>query len=204
VNHEGQRRERARALTTEDTEVTEENSKKDKDTRHTKEGLFKGQTMTEFRGRRVSHEYTQTNCAPPETVFPLLCPVREAEWVPGWRYRLIHSKSGVAEAGCVFTTEEDGRETTWVVTEYDPAALRIGFVWVDPGRIAAQISIRLEPSGDATAAHIGYTYTGLSPEGNGEVERFDESWFGQKMKNWEAAINHYLRTEQCIDATTWE
>ena len=38
--------------------------------------------MADFQGKRVTREYIQTNCAPPERVFPLLCPVREAEWVP--------------------------------------------------------------------------------------------------------------------------
>ncbi len=160
--------------------------------------------MTEFQGRRITREYTQTNFAPAETVFRLLCPVREAEWVPGWRYRLIYSASGVAEAGCVFITEEDGRETTWVLTEYDAERFRIGFVWVDAGMVATQIRIRLEPSDDSTTAHIQYTYTGLSSEGNREVERFDESWFQHKMQSWQAAINHYLTTGKRIDAATWE
>ena len=59
--------------------------------------------MTEFRGNRITHEYTQTNAAPPSAVFPLLCPVRETDWVPGWQYRMIYSLSGM-EAGCVFAT----------------------------------------------------------------------------------------------------
>lgn len=162
--------------------------------------------MAQFHGKRVSHEYTQANVAPPEKVFPLLCPVREAEWVPGWQHRLIFSQSGVAEAGCVFVTpNEDGSETTWAVTEYDPAALLIAFVWVNPGGVAAQIRIRLERnlSGDTTA-HIRYTYTGLSPQGNVEVERYDEKWFRNKMESWESAINHYLRTGKLIGATAWE
>jgi hypothetical protein len=52
--------------------------------------------MPFFEARRVSCEYTQTNDASPEIVFPLLCPVREAEWVPDWKYRMIYSQSGVA------------------------------------------------------------------------------------------------------------
>jgi hypothetical protein len=84
--------------------------------------------MSQFQGRRFTHEYTH-NVAPPETVFPLLCPVREADWVPGWRYRLIYSESGIAEYGCVFITpNEDGTETTWVVTDYDPPSFRIACV----------------------------------------------------------------------------
>lgn len=162
--------------------------------------------MSEFRGKRVTYEYTQTNLAAPEQVFPLLCPVRETDWVPGWEYRLIYSASGLAEAGCVFATPNaDGSETTWVVTEYDSAEFRIGFAWANPGLVAAQIRIWLEAeSAGTTTAHIGYTYTGLSAEGNREVERYNEKWFQDKMHGWEAAINHYLRSGKRIDAPGWE
>ena len=43
---------------------------------------------------RQSASADQVLNAPPATVFPLLCPVREAEWVPGWTVRMIHSASG--------------------------------------------------------------------------------------------------------------
>jgi hypothetical protein len=165
--------------------------------------LFGGESMSEFQGKRVTHEYAQHNVAPPERVFPLLCPVREAEWVPGWRYRLIYSESGVAEDGCVFITpNEDGTETTWVVTAYDPASFCIGFAWVNPGLVAAQTRISLSRRAEApghTTARIQYVYTGLSPQGNREIERYDQKWFHHKMQNWEVAINHYLQTGKQID-----
>ena len=157
-----------------------------------------------FQAARVTHEYTQTNDAPPETVFPLLCPVREADWVPGWQYRLIYSQSGFAEAGCVFITEENQSESTWIVTEYDPIAFRIAFVWVKPDAVTAQICVSLEPSAAGTKALIRYSYTSLSLAGNQELERFDENWFRHKMQSWEAAINHYLRTGKRIAAPEWE
>src|SRR5271170_5339305 len=164
------------------------------------------ETMSKFQGKRVTHEYTQNNVAPPEKVFPLLCPVREADWVPGWQYRLIYSESGVAEYGCVFITpNENGTETTWVVTDYDPASFRIAFAWVNPGLVAAQIRIGLsrgsggQTSPGHTSAVIRYIYTGLSNEGNREVERYEQS-FRRKMQSWEAAINHYLQTGKRIDA----
>jgi hypothetical protein len=47
--------------------------------------------MTAFKSYRIAYEYTQTNPATPDKVFPLLCPVREADWLPGWQYRLIYS-----------------------------------------------------------------------------------------------------------------
>ena len=167
--------------------------------------------MSKFQGKRITHEYTQNNVAPPEKVFPLLCPVREADWVPGWQYRLIYSESGAAEYGCVFITpNEGGTETTWMVTDYDPASFRIAYAWVNPGLVAAQIRIWLSRSSGAqtspghTNAFIQYTYTGLSTEGNREVERYDQKWFRHKMQSWEAAINHYLQTGKRIGASGWE
>jgi hypothetical protein len=115
---------------------------------------------------------------------------------------MIYSKSGVAEAGCLFTTPNgDGTESTWLVTDYDPATFRIGFTWVKPGHMAAQINISLKRNPDGnTTARIRYTYTGLSSTGNQEVERYDKKWFEHKMKGWEAAINLYLRTGKAISS----
>jgi hypothetical protein len=172
--------------------------------------FLEDEPMSEFQGKRISHEYTQTNVAPPERVFPLLCPVREADWVPGWQYRLIYSESGVVEYGCVFITpNEDGTEATWVVTDYDAASFRIAFAWVNPGLVVAQIRISLRKSETPaslahTSALIQYTYTGLSKEGNREVEGYDQKWFRHKMQSWEAAINHYLQTGKRSDTAGWE
>ena len=44
--------------------------------------------------------------AHPDRVFPLLCPVQEALWLPGWCAEILHSESGVAELGCVFRTHD--------------------------------------------------------------------------------------------------
>jgi len=158
--------------------------------------------MNSFRGTRVVHEFTQTNPAAPSQVFSLLCPVREEEWLPGWQYRLIYSESGVAELGCVFTTPNASAqaERTWIVTEYDRARYRIGFVWLDPGRVITDLGIQLEEA-DARVTHskIRYRYTGLSEDGNREVESYDRKWFEGRMKNWERCINHFLRTGKKVE-----
>ena len=162
--------------------------------------------MPNFNALRVNHEYTQTNDAPPERVFPLLCPVREADWVPGWKYDLIYCESGVAEDGCVFTTPNDaGPETVWMATHYDPVAYTIAYAWVEPGMIATQLRISLAPAPSGkTYAHIRYLYTGLSPAGNSTLERYTPDWFREKMLGWETAIIHYLRTGSLISGAGWE
>ena len=162
--------------------------------------------MSAFNAMRVCHEYTQTNDAQPEKVFPLLCPVREADWVAGWKYHLIYSESGLAEDGCVFSTPNDaGPETLWMVTHYDPGAYAIAYAWVEPGMVATQLRISLAPApGGKTNARIRYLYTGLSAAGNAMLERYTPDWFRNKMQGWERAINHYLRTGKLIPAAACE
>ena len=162
--------------------------------------------MSTFKAVRVSHEYTQANDAPPERVFPLLCPVREVDWVPNWKYNLIYSDSGVAEDGCVFTTpNEGGTETVWMVTHYDPASLTIAYAWVEPGMIATQLRIALAPAPSGkTSSHICFAYTALSEAGNAVVDRYTQAWFRKKMQAWEEAINYHLRTGKLVPAAAWE
>src|SRR4029079_16900293 len=69
---------------------------------------------------RLVRSFIQDIRAPLEQVFPLLCPEREKEWLPGWDARMITSASGVAEHGAVFETQHEAGRTLWIVTEYEP------------------------------------------------------------------------------------
>lgn len=53
---------------------------------------------------RVTRSYTQRLVAAPSVVFPLLCPVREADWIEGWDPISVVTGSGAAEPDCVFVT----------------------------------------------------------------------------------------------------
>ncbi len=158
------------------------------------------------QGKRAVRESVLLNPAPPERVFPLLCPVREADWLPQWKYRLVYSQSGVAELGCVFTTpNEGGPETTWVVTHHDPAKFEVAFAWVRPQMLATRFEIRLSPSDQGqTRAHWRYTYTALSAAGQRELEGMDAAWFERRMRRMEKAMNYYLEHGAIITGPEWE
>jgi len=142
---------------------------------------------------RVSRSYTQHLIAPPAVVFPLLCPVRELEWVDGWDPGIVITKSGIAELGCVFTTGTAGAEAVWTVTEFEPEAGRIAFLKVTPGQTVADIRVDLEPDGDTgSVAHVTYAHTALGPEGRRVVDEFSEDFYLAFMQGWEAALNAYL------------
>ena len=150
---------------------------------------------------RASHSYVQKIKAPPERVFPLLCPVREADWVPDWDPVAVYSHGGYAELDCVFVTRTQEDEAVWMITRYEPEAGRVEMVKVTPGVTACQLRITLTASSQGgTDAEVTYTHTALGPRGEAFVAGFTEAYYHQFMTGWEKALNHYLETGELISA----
>jgi hypothetical protein len=148
---------------------------------------------------RVAHSYTQSLRAPADAVFPLLCPVREAEWIEGWDPDLVVTGSGAAELDCVFTTGDGADAAVWVVTRYDAALGCIEFVKVTPGVTVARISIMVVPDGpDTCRADVTYQHTSLGPEGDRVVAEFTADAYTTFMRTWESRLNHYLATGEML------
>lgn len=148
---------------------------------------------------RAEHSYTQSIRATPAEVFPLLCPVRELDWAPGWQPDWVISESGIAEEGCVFQTpgEEDTPCATWVITAYRPADHHIGMIKIIPGHTVTKLEASLAADGrGGTHATITYGFTALGPQGERFVETRTAEWYGEFMQGWESAMNHYLETGQ--------
>jgi hypothetical protein len=132
--------------------------------------------------------------AKPEDIFPLLCPVREAEWIDGWSYELIHSESGMAELGCVFKTNRaPENEAYWIMTRCDPKreAEYIRFV---TGKMFVALSFILEETDYGTAVDVTYAFTGVTPEGNKFVENTVPTYIDLAIKHLEASLNYFVKT----------
>ncbi len=163
--------------------------------------------MNPIDSGRVTRTYTQRIEAAPSRVFPLVCPVREAEWLDGWidKLEMIHSDSGLAEDGCVFRTRVPGRpETVWMVTRHDPAARIVEFVRFTTGLVATRLTIAVEAGADASSAvHISYTFTPLSEAGGAFVKAtYAEDAFRRDMAWWEESMNHWLRSGEVLRAVS--
>lgn len=149
---------------------------------------------------RRRHAFTQRLDAPPERVFPLLCPVREIDWTPGWNPELILTSSGVAEQDCVFVLPGVPHPAIWVTTRYAPETWELQFLRVAPEHTVCRIDIALAPLVTAgTAAEIVYAYTSLGPAGDAFLEGFTDDWYRRFMEAWERALNHYLTTGARIE-----
>jgi hypothetical protein len=149
--------------------------------------------MSKFLSRRISREYIQMNAGQPDKVFPLLCPVRESEWLPHFKAKVIYSSTGISEDGAIFqTTHGDDETITWIITKYNPNSL-IEMTYIIPNTMIVRINIQLvNHDKKHTKTTIRYTKTGLTERGNAEVEKFTEERFNQQMEHWEKAINYYL------------
>ena len=140
--------------------------------------------------------FKQLNNAEPEKVFPLLCPVREKDWLDGWDYEMIYSKSGLIEKNCVFSTSHPGEmDTIWHETQHNPEKFEVEFLRVTPKENVVRINIKLTPVGNnKTEAEIVYQYTGLSQTQNEFINSELKSKFEESMRWWEKSINYYLET----------
>lgn len=150
---------------------------------------------------RVTRSYIQKLVAPPETVFPLLCPVREVEWVQGWKPREVYSESGVAERDCIFVMPGEPADSIWMVTRYEPHRFQLDLVKITPGFTAGKIEIRLwQNSEGGSDAEITYSYTALSRAGGAFVSDFTAAQYQHFMRQWESELNHFLTTGEKLPA----
>ena len=145
-------------------------------------------------GKRITREFETELPAKPEDVFPLLCPVKEYDWIPEWRCEMLYSESGVAELGCVFTTDfgdSYGLET-WVVSNYEPA-IRICFVRTGRMR-TTRYEILLKSHGDGSIIIWRQEITGMNRQGDKLIEGYTEDAFRAIMEPLNSLLKHFLQT----------
>ncbi|HUJ45001.1 MAG TPA: SRPBCC family protein [Opitutaceae bacterium] len=142
------------------------------------------QTLTRVRHFTVS--------APPAQVFPLLCPIREYQWIPGWRCELLHSVSGVAEEDCVFRTDfADPGPMVWVVSRYEPPA-RIEFTCFVTGALVQRLKIALSAEGDGTRLDWTNRWLAVGPRGDAWIAAWSADADAKKMDNLQRLLTRYL------------
>jgi hypothetical protein len=157
--------------------------------------------MIVSKPRRVTRTFTQKLVAEPSKVFPLLCPVREADWLDGWDPLAVFSETGVAEVDCVFITEASPSNAIWYITRHEPSNGFVEMIKITPTVTACKLTIQLRPVGDGSEATITYAHTSLGPEGDTFVASFTEEHYQQFMRDWEARINYYLLHGSVLRAT---
>lgn len=145
--------------------------------------------------KKLIRTYQQTIMGELEEIFPLLCPVREKEWLEGWDYRMLYSERGYAEKGCVFETSNDYGRYLWVITKHDRNNYEIQFVKTVEKEMVVIIDISLhEKDKKITHCNIQYTFIALSEHIVEEmIKENSVENFNTHMKKWESSLNYYLQ-----------
>ena len=138
---------------------------------------------------------------PPEVIFPMVCPVREYEYSPGWECDIVYLDSGLAEQGGVFTTHSHGegdQRDVWVISRYDKNRA-IEFVRVNGMR---SMVYRTELQGTETGGTVvscEQVITGLTEEGNQRIQTLQQSDFTAMLSHWQELLQHYLATGEAVN-----
>jgi hypothetical protein len=154
-----------------------------------------------FTAERVSKSATIMLEGHIERVFPLFGPVKERKWAGGWNPVMLYPASGEVEEGMVFTTQGHGHGETvfaWIVSKYQAENHLTEYIVSTANRYWV-ITIRCIASSVAqTKATVSYTYTGLTPLGNEINKDAIEKMYERNLRDWEEAINHYLKTGEAL------
>ena len=147
----------------------------------------------EFETLRVEFSSAMVIGGTLEEVYPLLCPEREHDYLPGWNAFIVWSESGLAEEGAVFKTGSE----TWIITNYDYLE-NITFTRYNPDVVTTlSIDVREESGhvfGDFTQISIATT-----PEGVAKVELVTQDSVDDMVDAMERAMQYYITNGEMID-----
>lgn len=155
-----------------------------------------------FIPERVSKTATIQIEAPIEKVFPLFGPIKEMEWAHGWNPQRIYPKEAIMEEHMIFQTKSSNEHEShflWMVTQLDFTKHIIEYTVQTPNRIWT-ISVQCNPQNSATTATVIYCYTGLNDLGNELNKTALAQMYTDDLKDWEKALNHYLKTGEVLKA----
>ena len=149
-----------------------------------------------FKSKRNVQTFSGTFETTVEALFPLFCPAREADWIPGWDCDLVYTDSGYAEKDCIFETDESCAvgDGLWVFVGFE-VNRHVEFVRVQQD-LVTHACITVGDNGDGTVTATWHVVsTGLTDKGNAEVEGMSSTAHSQPLVRM---IEHYLKTGKAI------
>jgi len=133
-----------------------------------------------------------------EEVFPLLCPKREEEWIPGWECETIWSNSGYNEESAIFRTiKAYGTELYWHTLKYDMNRRVVDFLITAPHLYTLRFKIEISANGDSPLTiTFKQVFTPISGEGNTFLTRYRSEDFEERLKSLEEFMNQHLEEKR--------
>jgi len=165
--------------------------------------------MTEFKSKTVKSVVPVSIKAPVDQVFPLVSPVEEYKWIPGWKCNLIHYPNDSIELGTIFSEISSAPflignfkgKTTWTVVMYDPKNNKIHFRW-DNKNSSSLYKIELEDDGKGgTKGKLDLTYNAINKRGNKLIERNLEEKIHIMLSVLNSMLQHYCENNEMLSSS---
>ncbi|NUO78921.1 hypothetical protein HUU05_02510 [candidate division KSB1 bacterium] len=155
-----------------------------------------------FIAQRIAQSRRIKLNGPLHTVFPLFGPITEKLWVQGWDPEIVYLNAKEIAEHMIFRTPprfENEPPYTWILSKYAPESALVEYTIFTPDRLWT-ITVQCEEGSAAQTTHaeITYAFTGLSELGNAMNEKALHAMYANDLKDWEEAINHYLKTGEKV------
>ena len=145
--------------------------------------------MDDFRAERIVRSHSLVVDLPLAQAFAFFEPEGERAWAEGWDPVYHHPADGRAERGMVFTTGHGDELTLWTMIRHEPAAGIVEYVRTTPGSRSGTVLVQCSAlDAQRTRAHVVYTLTALTPQGNETLRAMGEERFRAYIESWEKAI----------------
>lgn len=131
-----------------------------------------------------------------KTVFPLLCPVKEDDWIDGWSdiCTIVYTDSGIAEEACVFETDVplEGH-AVWICSKYDAEKTKIEYIKHIVGKAIIKFSMAVrDVPGGKSRIDVVYIATGWGEKGEAYVKQLADKGIMDTLSGLEEKINYYV------------
>jgi hypothetical protein len=150
--------------------------------------------------RRFQTSFSGTWKTTAEDFFPMLCPAREADWIPGWTAEILYSEAeGLVSPNCLFRTDQTNTAWgpgLWYFIGYE----KNKFVEVLRKNINTIMQMRIETKENVDGTVTGtwhITNSAITEAGNQEILEFEEK-IKKESQGLPMIIGHYLETGEKV------
>jgi hypothetical protein len=165
--------------------------------------------MTEFKPKTTNYILPVSINAPVEEVFPLVSPIEEYRWIPGWKAELIHCPDEKIGQGTIFNEIFSAPflvgnvkgKTTWTYVVFDPENYDIHFR-LDNENSSTLYKIELEDDGKGgTGGKLDMTYTATTKKGNKLVENGMKEKIQIMLTILKTMLKYYSENKELIPSS---
>jgi len=132
-----------------------------------------------------------------EKVFPLFSPLEEKKWDNSWNPDFLYPSNGEFVENLVFKTKASDKTEKafyWTISYLNRQDHLVIYTVFTENRVWI-IKVQCVDIGkNKTEAEIKYTFTSLNEKGIAMNREALEKMYKNELKDWEAAINHFLTT----------